>query len=121
MLNFSEENLDKGSQSLKKMFDGEAKNINPLTKMPDAEMRLYVLNGNYFDTKQQLESYCINNEIHDINEFYILEYIRKVANRNDVIRKINSDNKSTLYTAVDRFGYGIYNYDRSFYRGQHTW
>lgn len=121
MFNFSEESLEKGSVSLKKMFDGEAKNVNPLSKLPDAEMRLYVLNGNYFETKEELESYCRDNEICDLNDFYILEYIRKVANRNDVIRKINSANSSTLYTAVDRFGYGIYNFDRSFYRGQHTW
>ena len=121
MLKFSEESLQKGSESLKKLFDGEAKNVNPLINIPDAEMRLYVLNGNYFETEEELENYCVTEDNISINDFYVLEYIRKVANRTDVIRKINSDNKSTFYTAVDRFGYGIYNFDRSFYRGQHTW
>lgn len=122
MLKFNDESLHKGAESLKRRIDGEPKNVNPLLEIPTPEMRLYVLNGNYFNTKEDLDSYCMNQDCcYSIGDAYILEYIRCVAGRNDVIRKINSDGRIMLYTAVDRFGYGMYNYERSFYRGQYTW
>jgi len=112
--------LEKRATSLKKTIDGEPKNIDPLPKKIEPQMRLYKIYGTYFDTKEELELFCKENNL-SINESYIVDYLGKVANKNDVIRTIDHKGRKLLYTAVDRDGYGMYNYQRSVYRGEPIW
>lgn len=115
-----EETMKETASLLKRIVDGEPVNKNPLAEIPDSEMMLYGINGTYFDTKEDLISYCESKDI-SIDNAYILEYIRNVAGRSDVIRRTSTDGKSLFYTAVDENGYGIYNHERSVYRGEFIW
>lgn len=105
--------------TLKRMLDGEPVNINPLTEIPEPEMKLYFIGNNYFLTMEELLQYCRINRL-STNDLGILEYYRNFAGRSDVIKKTSSTILN-FYTAVDRDGYGLYNYERSIYRGEFTW
>ena len=80
-------------------------------------MRLFIVHGNFFDTKEELKSYCKKNKI-TLNDVLVIEYLGNIAGRSDVIRTINYEGRTMLYTAVDRDGYGMYNHERSFYCGK---
>lgn len=114
-----EELMKHTASIMRKMCDGEPVNVNPLTEMPEPEMRLYFICGNYFQTVDELLHYCRVNDL-STNGFGILEYYRNLAGRSDVIRESNATIES-LYTAVDEDGYGIYNHERSVYRGEFIW
>lgn len=107
--------------ALKRYLDGEPVNKDPLKEItiPDPEMRLYFIGNNYFQTIDELLQYCRVNGS-STNGLGILEYYRNLANHSDVIKK-SSSTTLMLYTAVDEDGYGIYNYERSVYRGKFTW
>lgn len=64
--------------------------------------------------------YC-NGENILIEKSFIVDYLGNVAGINDVIRTINHNGRNMFYTAVDRDGYGMYNYQRSIYRGEFIW
>ena len=117
---FSEKSLEKGAIALTKFIDGEPKNINPLIEIPMPEMKLYGIYGNYFDTPEELENHCIINCI-PLDDYHILEYIRHVAGRSDVIKKTNKNGKILFYSSVDEDGYAMYNNERSIYRGEFIW
>lgn len=117
---FSKESLEKGARALERFIDGEPKNINPLTEIQKPEMTLYGIYGSYFDTPEELKNHCIIKGI-PLDDAHVLEYIRIFAGRNDVIKKTNKDGKTMFYTAVDEDGYGIYNNERSIYRGEFIW
>ena len=89
-------------------------------KKIEPQMRLFRVYGNFFDTKEELKSYCEKNKI-TLNDVVVIEYLRNIAGRSDVIRTINYEGRTMLYTAVDRDGYGMYNYQRSVYRGEFIW
>ncbi len=114
-----EEKMKYSASNLKKLIDGELVNVNPLMEMPEPEMRLYFIDDNYFQTIDELLQYCRVNRL-STNGLGILEYYRNLAGRKDVIKK-QSNTIFMLYTAVDEDGYGIYNYERSVYRGKFTW
>lgn len=101
-------------------MNGEYVNKDPLTNVPNPEMRLYGISGTYFNTKEELKYYCISRGF-PMNLAYALEYIRNFAGRSDVIRETNIDGKCKYYVAIDEDGYGVYNYDRSVYKGKFTW
>lgn len=114
-----EEFMKKASSSIVRMIDGKPVNINPLTEIPNPEMRLYHIDDNYFESIDELLHYCrINNK--STKGLNIIDYYRSLAGHSDVIRKSNNET-SMLYTAVDEDGYGIYNNERSIYRGEFTW
>lgn len=122
MFKFDDDMLEKGAIKLKEIFDGKPQNINPLNEIPEPEMILYVLNGECFETQGDLLDYVSKRgSISESDELYILQYIRSVADKTDVIRKINHNGTSSLITAVDRYGYAMYDYRRSLYRGKFTW
>lgn len=83
-------------------------------------MRLYVVECNCFKTKEELMDYCQKKNI-PFDDTYILDYLGNVAGRSDVIRKIDYNGQSHLYTAIDTDGYAIYNEARSTYRGEFVW
>ncbi|MEE3342599.1 MAG: hypothetical protein VZS44_00730 [Bacilli bacterium] len=116
--------VKKTSSILKKSCDGEPKNTNPLTEIPEPQMRLYgfsgVFNSAYFDTKEELNEWVKNHNT-DFGDICVIDYLGKVAGRNDVIRKTYRDGKSKLYAVCDNYGYGIYNFKRSIYRGEFVW
>ena len=111
-------------QILKRMFNGEPKNINPLTEIPEPKMRLYgfsgAFNSAFFDTKEELVEWLKTNKP-KYGSVCVLEYLGTVAGRSDVIRITCKGNKPMLYAACDEDGYGIYNEERSFYRGEFVW
>lgn len=114
-----EEFVEETSSLLKKFCDGELVNKNPLTEIPNPDMRLYHIDENYFESIDELLHYCrINNK--SAKGLKILDYYREFAGRNDVIKSQDCDT-IMLYTAVDEDGYGMYNNERSIYRGEFTW
>ena len=116
--------VEKTSSLLKRFCDGKPKNVNPLTEIPEPQMRLYgfsgAFNSAYFDTKEELIEW-IKNHNTDFGVVCIIDYLGKVAGRSDVIRETYKSGKSHLYAACDEDGYGIYNFERSTYRGEFVW
>ena len=101
------------------MIDGEPVNKNPLTNIPNPEMRLYCINNNYFESIDELLHYCRIND-KSTEGLKILDYYREFAGRSDVIRSQDCDT-ITLYTVIDNDGYGMYNNERSIYCGRFIW
>lgn len=115
-----EELMRSTAATLKRMTDGEPVNVDPLTEIPEAEMTIYGINAAYFDTKEELETYCQDNGL-SMDIARTLEYFRSLAGAKDVIRLTYRTGKPFMYTAVDEDGYGIYNHERSVYRGEFVW
>ena len=57
----------------------------------------------------------------DSDSIRVMDYLGTVAGRSDVIRVKYPDGKDLLFTHCDEDGYGIYNYNRSIYRGEFIW
>lgn len=115
-----EESLEETSNLLVRMFEGEPVNKNPLTEIPKPEMVLYYIYDHYFDTLDDLNNYCSSKGISP-DDFDIVSYLRTCAGRNDVIMKKNHDDKIMFWTVVDEDGYGMYNAEKSIYRGKFVW
>ncbi len=109
----------KTSDLLKKMVDGEPVNKNPIKEIPNPELRLYTIANNIFETIDELLHYCrINNK--SIEGLRVLDYYRQFAGCSDVIRSQDCY-MTNFYTAVDEDGFGVYNNERSIYRGEFIW
>lgn len=110
---------------LKRLFNGEPKNINPLTEIPEPKMRLYgfsgAFNSAFFDSKEELKEWLKTNKTNNFGNVCVLDYLGRVAGRSDVIRITMKGEDPKLYTAVDEDGYGTYNAERSTYRGEFFW
>lgn len=114
-----DENLMKETSKLFKSFiDGEPKNINPLTEIPEPQMVLYRYQ-NEWHTVEEIKT--ITPEFKDFTSLNKIEYLGEVAGRHDVIRITYKNGRTNLYTAVDEDGYGIYNAERSTYKGEFVW
>ena len=108
------------NKAIKRFYDdGEPVNKNPLTDIPNSDMRVYCINGNYFESIDELLKYCRDNN-KSTKGLMILDYYRNLAGKSDVIKKQDS-HTNILYTAVDEYSYGIYSNERSIYRGEFTW
>lgn len=101
------------------IMDGNPVNIDPLQELPTSDMRLYSVDKNYFESIDELKTYCRMNKV-STKELNILDYYRNLAGRSDVIRKSNSKTLM-LYTVVDEYGYSLYNNKRSIYCGRPIW
>ena len=92
--------------------------------MPQSQMRLYGFSGfiksAFFDTEEELIEWIKNNNT-SIGDVCIIDYLGNVAGRDDVIRLTYKNGKSDLCVACDEDGYGIYNNDRSIYKGVFVW
>ncbi len=108
------------NSNMSKLFDGESVNKNPLTDIPQPEIRIYCVRDFSFDTEEELVDYCKREGI-SLDESYTLDYFRNMASRSDVIRKTKKDGTFTFYAAIDEEGYGVYNYERSIYKGEFCW
>ena len=111
--------MKKANSSMVRMINGEPININPLPELPIPEMRLYFIDDNYFESIDELLMYCRINK-KSTKGLNIIDYYRNLAGHSDVISKSNSET-SMLYTAVDEDGYGLYNNEKSIYRGEFIW
>lgn len=120
IVKINEETYRKSAEILKRMFDGEPKNINPLKELPEPEMRLYGVYTSYFETEEELKGYCKSENI-SVEKTFVLDYFRNVAGRSDVIGKTQKNGTSMFYTVIDEDGYGMYNHRRSVYRGEFIW
>lgn len=120
----NKENEDNIGSLLKKFVDGDPKNVNPLTEIPEPQMRLYGFSGAFksafFDTEEELLEYVKTHNT-QFGSICVMEYLGHVAGRSDVIRLTYKSGKSVLYTSVDEDGYGKYNHERSIYRGEFIW
>ena len=92
--------------------------------MPTPKMRLFCVDTGdkllHFNTKQELNNFIRKNSLAK-KKICILEYFDYFAGRFDVIKCTYSVLKQEYYTAVDDSGYGIYDMDRSYKRGEHFW
>ena len=120
----SKKNEDNMGKLLKKFVDGEPKNVNPLTEIPEPQMRLYGFSGAFasafFETEEELIEYVKTSDT-AFGNLCVIEYLGFVADRNDVIRVTYKNEKPKLYTSVNEDGYGIYNEERSIYKGEYVW
>ena len=92
---------------------------NPLSEIPEPDMRLYSIGNDYFESIDELLKYCRKN--HKTSEgLTVLDYYKNLAGGSDVIRKQNNKT-SIMYTAVDEDGYGLYNNKRSIQKGKFIW
>lgn len=106
-------------ESMINVKDGEPVNKNPLSEIPEADMRLYSIGNDYFESIDELLKYCRKN--HKTSEgLTILDYYKNLAGRSDVIR-VQNNKTSIMYSAVDEDGYGLYNNKRSIYKGKFIW
>lgn len=105
---------------IKNSMYNESKNINLLKEMP--EMVLYRVHGVSFDTKDELENYCNDNNI-EISKSSMLAYYRNFASRHDVIRDYKEGEIGVFYSVCDCDGYdcGAYNHSRIIYSRELTW
>lgn len=111
--------MEKVHSQIIKIVDGEPVNKNPLSEIPEPDMRLYSIGNNYFESINELKKYGRKN--HKTSKgLTVLDYYKNLAGSSDVIRKQNNKT-SIMYTAVDEDGYGIYNNTRSVYRGEFIW
>ena len=115
----NDELVEETSSLIKKLCDGEPVNKNPLTEIPNPEMRLYYIDSNYFESIDELLDYCISNNI-STEGLKVLDYYREFAGRSDVIRKQDC-NTTMFYVAIDKDGYGTYNNERSINCGEFIW
>ena len=120
--NKKEEN--KMGKLLKKFVDGKPKNVNPLTEIPKSQMRLYGFSGAFksafFDTEAKLIEYVKTHDT-QFGSVCVMDYLGNVADCSDVISLTYKSGKQVLYTSVNDDGYGIYNNQRSIYRGEFVW
>ena len=92
---------------------------NPLSEIPEPDMRLYSIGNDYFESIDELLKYCRKN--HKTSEgLTVLDYYKNLAGRSDVIR-VQNNKTSIMYSAVDEDGYGLYNNKRSIYKGKFIW
>ena len=122
------EHLKKTGEILINMFNGgEPKNINPLTEIPEPQMKLYGYEGFFdsvfFDTEEELKEHIKSNGVSGGfgGELCIVEYMGTMAGRSDVIRKTNKDGKQTLVTVATEDHIGYYNERRSYHQGSFVW
>lgn len=122
--NKEKQNSDSLYPLIKRLIDGEPKNINPLTEIPEPQMRLYGFDGTfnsaYFDKEEELIEY-IKTHSTQFGSVIVMDYLGNVAGCSDVIRLTYKSGNHVLYTSVDQDGYGKYNHERSIYRGEFVW
>ena len=118
------ENKRNKENKLEKFVDDKSKNVNPLTEIPEPQMRLYgfsgFFNSEFFNTEEELMEY-IKTADTEFGNLCVIEYLGNVAGRSDVIRVSYKDRTPKLYTSVDEDGYGIYNDNRSIEKGEYVW
>lgn len=111
--------IEKVHSKIIEIIDGKPVNKNPLSEIPESDMRLYSIGNDYFESIDELLEYCRKN--HKTSEgLTILDYYKNLAGRSDVIR-VQNNKTSIMYSAVDEDGYGLYNNKRSIYKGKFIW
>lgn len=144
ILKFINSKKDRGElvDNFSRLIDGEPKNINPLTEIPEPKMVLYmcegILTNECFDSEEKLLEYIEKvKQFDNISNFEVsvIQYLGDVAGKSDVIRntiigniregnfvKIDEENrKSIMLYVYDTNGIGIYNERRSIYTGEFVW
>jgi hypothetical protein len=123
--------LKDAAYALKKMMDGEPKNINPLTEIPEPKMTLYGIESlfgrsRYYDTVVERDSYLSHDSF---EKSVTIFYYGNFAGRVDVIGRKYDDSVSS-YNKISGISYstylgdqyvGRYNHIRSFHRGEFVW
>jgi len=123
LINVLNNKKDEPQWDMKRYVDGEPKNVNPLTEIPETQMRLYAFLGftrTFFDTEEELIEFIKTNNSH-FGNVCVMDFLGKVADCDDVIRLTYQSGKEVLYTAVNEDGYVKYNPERSFYKGEFVW
>ena len=103
-----QEIIQETNNYIEKLKKEREKNINPLVDDKTLKLRLYGIGTVFFDSIDKLERYGLHNEI-STNDFYALDYMKTLAGRKNVIRKIDNTGRIALYTVIDENGYGKYN------------
>ena len=105
---------------VKKMIDGEPKNVDLLISPSESLMKLYgyegILKQTYFNSEKELKEHYPALE-----KYTTIEYLERFAGKTDVIRETNEKGIITFYCAVDEYGYAVYSERRSKYKGKIIW
>ena len=111
--------------ALLKIHNEETVDINPLTEIPEPQMKLYGFGnsntGVFFDTEAELIEHLKNNKFQSLGYAFIVEFMGNMAGRKDVIRRTDKDGESTLLIATTEDHIGYYNEHRSFSEGRFVW
>ncbi len=104
---------------MKKIFGEESINSNPLKNIPNYEMRLYFINGNYFEFMDDAINYCRANNMSK-KRLIILDYFREFAGFSDVIRRKDC-NTEKFFSVVNEDNFCVYNNEKSICCGEFIW
>ena len=95
-----------------------------ISKETKFEMRLYTISkmgkNIFFNSEQELINYINQNNLSPRN-INIVDFIGRCANKDDVIRIIDINQKILLYTPCDEDGYGLYNEEKSSKEQNYVW
>ena len=124
----SEKDSNKTGELLSNMFNGgEPKNIDPLTEIPEPQIRLFgysnhLGDSSFYGTEEELIEYLRNNKCDmTFGDVSIIEFMGTMAGRSDVIRKTYRNGKQSLVTVATDDHIGTYNHIRSCHQGQFVW
>ena len=94
-----QEIIQETNNYIEKLKKEREKNINPLVDDKTLKLRLYGIGTVFFDSIDKLERYGLQNEI-STNDFYALDYMKTLAGRKNVIRKIDNTGRIALYLSL---------------------
>ena len=118
------EAAEKQKDTLTRLVDGEPVNRDPLTEIPEPQMRLYgfsgVFHSAFFDTEEELQLWISDHSI-EFGSICVLDYLGDIAGREDVMRYTYMNGTERMIAPCDIDGYGIYNKKRSIYCGRFIW
>lgn len=113
------EEVLRGYKNLPKSGGNLEEANNQSKEVPTYEMRLYSIDGEYFESIDELLNYCqINNR--STNNLVILDYYREFAGCSDVVKRQDCD-AVKIFTVVNEDNFDICNIEKSMYCGKFVW
>ena len=108
--------------ALMRLFEPTGNGIDPLKELPESTLTLYCYDKNFnqtfFNTQAKLDLYASN---HPGGRKIIIDYLGKVAGKDNVIKETFENSKTRLLHYVSSENYEIYNSKRSAFKGTYMW
>lgn len=98
--------VEESSKILMKSF---AENMNPVKDIPKVQMRLYSIASKYFDTFDELELFCKENNL-SLQDSSTVDYLSEFAGVSDVIYVSPKMGKADYYRIVNEDTYEVFDF-----------